>query len=242
MADWTGTSPAELLASHLNRRELTRRAYAADLAAFAKWLETGSPAEAVEKLVGTQRGQARRLLEDWKNHCRNRELSLATTRRRISSLLGLLSLAHEFEIIPWAIKIKLPAPRAVRDTRGPTRAGVDSMMEVCSRRRDAKGIRDHAILSLLYFSALRASEVLSIDLAGVDLKVGTVRIQPKGKWDKATIEIPCVTRERIAQWLERRGDWPGPLFVPVRGEAVDRDASAIAGCTRRSWRSARRRD
>ena len=118
MADWAHTSPAELIESHLNRCAGTRRAYAADLLAFTRRLKLDSPVEAVKSLVGAQRGHARRLMEDWKNTCRAEGLSLATTRRRISSLMGLLFLAHEFDIIPWALpRMKLPAAKAIRSEK-----------------------------------------------------------------------------------------------------------------------------
>jgi len=136
------------MASHLERVASTRRAYTADLDQFARWLGLSTSEAAVERLVGAQRGEARRLLEDWKNHCRAKGLALATTRRRVNSLLGLLSLAHEFDIVPWALRMKLPASKAVRDTRGPKREGVDAMLEAAKGRGDAKGARDHAMLCL----------------------------------------------------------------------------------------------
>lgn len=218
MADWSHTSPAELVASHLNRCESTRRAYAADLLAFARWLKVDSPAEAVAQLVGGQRGQARRWMEDWKHACQAQGLSLATTRRRVNSLMGLLSLAHEFDVIPWALRMKLPAARAIRDTRGPGRDVIENMLEVAHRRYDAKGARDHAILCLLFFSALRASEVLSIDVAGTNLDIGnnTVVIKPKGQWDRTPIRIPLRTAEAVGRWLARRGSEPGPLFISLQ--------------------------
>ncbi|MCG3179810.1 MAG: Tyrosine recombinase XerC [Phycisphaerae bacterium] len=223
MADWRHTTPMQLLDSHLNRLPGTTRAYAADLRAFAAFLKADSPQTAVEIIVGAERGAARRMLEDFKNASRAKGLSLATTRRRVSSLLGLLALAHEFDIIPWAIRMKLPAADPIRDTAGPGRPVVERMIELCQQRDDAKGRRDYAILCLLFYNALRAGEVLSLDLRHVDLSAGDVLIAAKARWDRVRMPIPLVTRRAIEQWLQHRGDAPGPLWLSMqRGEGERR--------------------
>ncbi len=225
MADWHHTSPKQLLDSHLNRTANTARAYASDIHAFAAFLKVDSPAEAVETFVGSERGAARRILEDWKNHHRSRGASLATTRRRMSSLMGLLSLAHEFGVIPWSIRMRLPAADPIKDVRGPGRDAIDRMLTTCEMRDDAKGLRDRAIISLLYFNALRAGEVLSLELQHVDLDEAEVLISAKGRWDRARIPIPRVTKRAIEDWIESRGSESGPLFVsmvPARRKKMER--------------------
>ena len=161
------------------------------------------------------------MLEDFKNASRAKGLSLATTRRRVSSLLGLLALAHEFDVIPWAIRMRLPAADPIRDTRGPGRRAVERMIELCQQRTDAKGRRDEAILCLLLYNALRAGEVLSLDLRHVDLSTCEVLITAKGRWDRVCMPIPMVTRRALERWIKDRGDAPGPLWLsmkPSKGE------------------------
>lgn len=170
----------------------------------------------MRRFVGSERGAARRILEDWKNANRAAGMSLATTRRRLSSLLALLHLAHEFDVIPWSIRLKLPGTTPIRDTRGPGRQAIMRMISLCRERGDDKGQRDTVLLSLMFYNALRASEVLSIDLAHVDLQEDEVSIAPKGKWDRQRIPIPRCTKEALERWLEVRGDEPGPLFPSMQ--------------------------
>ena len=62
MANWRHTSPTKLLESHLRRTPGTARAYRGDLAAFAKYVGARSMVAAVKKLVGSSRGEAKRVL------------------------------------------------------------------------------------------------------------------------------------------------------------------------------------
>lgn len=46
---------------------------------------------------------------------------------------------------------------------------------------DAKGYRDHAMLELLYATGIRVSELIALDVDHVDLTLGIIRCQSKGR-------------------------------------------------------------
>ena len=81
------------------------------------------------------------------------------------------------------------------------------------------GIRNRALLMLLYRSGLRVSEVLALRAADVNLSEHTVRVL-HGKGDKATTRgfHPSAT-DAIARWTDTRrqlGTGRGPLLHPGR--------------------------
>ncbi len=80
-------------------------------------------------------------------------------------------------------------------------------------RTDAKGLRDKAILHLLYDLALRRSEVVGLDLEDVDLERGTLRILGKGRLQKEVLSLPTRTRGILSEWIRCRGELGGPLFI-----------------------------
>jgi site-specific recombinase XerD len=80
---------------------------------------------------------------------------------------------------------------------------VAAMLSKCSMRAPT-GIRNRAMLMLLYRSGLRISELLALKPADVDLAKHTVRVL-HGKGDKATTRgfHPSAT-DALARWLDVR--------------------------------------
>jgi integrase/recombinase XerC len=101
-----------------------------------------------------------------------------------------------------------------RDTRGPGREGFARMLrELLRRDQDAKTLRDTAAVRLLFDLALRREEVVSLDVADLDLDRGTLQVLGKGRSQREALSLPDPTRQALARWLSARGSEPGPLFV-----------------------------
>jgi integrase/recombinase XerD len=89
--------------------------------------------------------------------------------------------------------------------------------------------RDRAMLELLYGSGLRASELVGLRPADVDLQAQILVC--RGKRDRQRmVPIGDVARRALLTYLERarprlvRGADPGVLFVNTRGRRLDRQA------------------
>lgn len=217
-ADWSATTPEELVRSHVGRGPHTGRAYGEDLRTFARFAGHRDPVEAVRQIVERPRGAAQRTLHDYLNWLRGR-YALNTARRKVSSLRGLLRLAHEFGVIHWAIvAMPLPTPEPIRDTRGPGRRELQTMLAHCEGRGDAKGARDTAILRLMGVCGYRCNEVLTLDLRHIDLDAREVEILGKGNWGTSRRRWPVdlLTARAIGRWLEFRGVDEGPLLTTLQ--------------------------
>jgi integrase/recombinase XerD len=94
---------------------------------------------------------------------------------------------------------------------------------------DPIGLRDRAILEMLYSTGMRRMEVISLKLYDLDTERGTILIrQGKGKKDRF---VPV--GDRAVAWLEKyvreaRGDLAGEpdtgtLFLSHTGEEINRD-------------------
>jgi integrase/recombinase XerD len=79
--------------------------------------------------------------------------------------------------------------------------------------RSQQGIRDRAILEVFYGTGLRRSELLSLDVADVDLDTRSVTVR-RGKGGQGRV-VP-LNREACV-WLDRYLDQVRPLFTSVRG-------------------------
>jgi integrase/recombinase XerD len=104
---------------------------------------------------------------------------------------------------------------------------------------DPTGIRDRALLELLYASGLRISEALGLDRADLSLEEGSVRVIGKGDRERL-VPVGDVAIAALERYLgEVRGPWlddarragragpdhdrrGGPLFVSRRGRRLGR--------------------
>ena len=88
-----------------------------------------------------------------------------------------------------------------------------------------KGIRDRAIVELLYGAGLRAAEVSSLLLSNVSISERTVKVMGKGKRERI-VPIPLGTSEYLAKWMQNRTKLSSDrgahtLFVSIRGRKLD---------------------
>ncbi|MGE8499981.1 MAG: tyrosine recombinase XerC [Pseudomonas sp.] len=82
--------------------------------------------------------------------------------------------------------------------------------------------RDQAMLELFYSSGLRLSELVGLNLDGLDLPAGLVRVQGKGN---KTRELPLgrLARQALEQWLPLRAltrPADGAVFVSQQGRRI----------------------
>ena len=226
-ADWSGTTPAQLLEAHLGRARNTARAYQGDVMSFAEFLQKRSGVGAVRALVELPRGAARRTLDNYVGWLRER-YSLNTARRRLGCIRGLLRLAHEYGVIPWAVlAMPLPAPEPIRDTSGPNRREMEAMLGRCQERHDAKGARDGAMVRLMGVCGYRCNEVLGLDLKHLHLDSREIDILGKGNWGTGRRRGPVDVRtaNAVGKWLEHRRLDDGPVFTTLargRPQSLDR--------------------
>ena len=102
---------------------------------------------------------------------------------------------------------------AYRDTAGPGKKGFKRMLEAAAARTDAKGVRDRALLRLLFDLGLRRAEAVGLDVEHFDREAGVVSILGKGWCERERLSLPAPTRAALEAWLAVRGQEPGPLFV-----------------------------
>ncbi|MEN9755948.1 MAG: tyrosine recombinase XerC [Pseudomonadota bacterium] len=108
---------------------------------------------------------------------------------------------------------KLPKTLDVDEVGGLLDAGVDSVLEV----------RDLAMFELFYSSGLRLSELVQLNLADIDLRGKSLRVQ-EGKGGKARI-LPIGSKaiEALQNWFthrQARSDKEVAVFLSVRGERL----------------------
>jgi integrase/recombinase XerD len=216
----------------------TIRAYRGDLTDFgaslgegAAW--AGSPDAVVRYLAAkTQRG-------------RRGETGLAPTslRRRAAALKGFYKFAFGEGLIDVDVASHLDLPRQSRRLPDTLDIGeVERLLEAAAET----GVRDRALLELLYAAGLRVSEAIGLDREDLSLDGAFVRVIGKGDKERL-VPIGEVALDWLVTWLE--GPWPallgrshvapvrgGPLFLGDRGGRLGRQAAwaAVTGAAKRA--------
>lgn len=89
------------------------------------------------------------------------------------------------------------------------------------------GLRDRAMLELMYASGLRVSELVELPLAALNLRQGVLRVTGKGGKDRL-VPVGELALERIEAYLAAarpvlaKGRQPAALFLSKRGEGMTR--------------------
>ena len=187
----------------------TLRAYALDLQDFSDFVGADTVDQAAATLLGRGHGPANELALAWRSDLLERGLSPATVNRRLAALRSLVKLARTLGMAPFTLELPGVQGQAYRDTRGPGRDGFRRLLDQTSD--SAKGRRDRLILRLLWDLALRREELVSLDLDHVDQDAGTVSVLGKGRREREVLTLPAATQTALQDWLEVRGNEPGPL-------------------------------
>lgn len=103
----------------------------------------------------------------------------------------------------------LPAGRAVP-------AGeVDALLRACAADPGPAGVRDGAVIALLYSTGLRRDELVQLDLEDYDSSAGQLKVRHAKRGKERTAYPPAGAQAALGDWLAIRGQDPGPLFYPV---------------------------
>lgn len=78
------------------------------------------------------------------------------------------------------------------------------------------GLRDRAILELLFSSGLRVSELVGLDREHINLKRREFMVRGKGQKDRP-IFISPIAADWIQQYIDKRTDTAKPLFIRYSG-------------------------
>jgi integrase/recombinase XerD len=144
----------------------------------------------------------------------------ATVNKSLAALRGVLRVAWQLGQMSAEDYHKAASVRNVRADNLPagrelSQGEISALISACERDPSPAGVRDAAIIALMYACGLRRAEVVSLDLADYDATSGRLIIRGKGGKERSAWLSNGAARA-MADWLEVRGDAPGALFVAIR--------------------------
>jgi site-specific recombinase XerD len=194
--------------------ESTRRAYAADLRRLSDWLEQrGTTVEEIDVRVlvdyASELGRARN------------GLAPATIARNLAAVRSFLRFTLGPNRVPDA---SLGPRRPQRLPEAPKREEIESIVD--SLDTDGPlGLRNLALVELVYSAGLRSAEAVGLDLADVDFEQEHVRVRGKGGKERV-VPLGEEAAHVVARYLrEARPELArganDALFLSTRGRRLD---------------------
>ena len=152
------------------------------------------------------------VLDDYAVALRDRGLSAATVRRRMAAVRAFFK--HRAREGGRTGRRTHGAAAAARATACPTRLRKAEAEAIVTRPDTTpRGLRDRAMLELLYGAGLRVSELVSLRVSDVDLDEGVVRVHRQGREAAGGADGEGRDRGRPG-YLAARPPLPGP--APAR--------------------------
>jgi integrase/recombinase XerC len=179
------------------RSKRTIEAYKADLKGFSNYLSLNEYENGVLHLLKANAGEANRLVLMFKNWMIDSGLASNTINRRLASIRSLVKLARSLGMVSFEIEIQNLKVTLLRDTRGPQNFEIQKVFKYLKSKNSAKSTRDIAIFRLLFDLALRASELIYIDLSDFDQSNKIIYIVGKGMREKTPLSLPEPTFQAV---------------------------------------------
>ncbi len=139
----------------------------------------------------------------------------ATINRRLSALKSFTAYCYQCGHCEFTLgAVKLEKLKTYRDTSGIDVATYKEILEICPRTT-IRGLRDYAILTLLWSNALRRSEVSKCNVSDFNPRQRTLKIFGKGRGTQSEIiTLGQSTLKAISTYLEARtASAEEPLFI-----------------------------
>lgn len=194
-------------------------AYRADLSAYSSFL--------VSNALSLQHAPAK-ALRDYLE-LRSAQVSARTSARSISTFRRFYRWLLREERIDTDPSALIRSPRTQRSLPHTLTELEIEMLLDAPDIDTAYGLRDKAMLELMYASGLRVSELINIELGQIDLRVGVVKILGKGNKERL-IPVGEQAIDCLTQYLQNarhellKNTTSSSLFLSSRGRAMSRQA------------------
>jgi site-specific recombinase XerD len=148
-----------------------------------------------------------------------------TTNKMLAALRGVLKEAWRLGLMSAdsyhrAVDLKAIKSETLPRGRALSSGELRALFEACADGTKA-GVRDAALLAILYAGGLRRSEAVSLDLSDYLPETGALTVRGgKGRKDRV-VYASNGSADALADWISLRGSEAGALFCPVnKGDRI----------------------
>ena len=202
-------------------RRKTVAAYNADLMRFERFLEK-KRCQALSKIDP-------QLILAYLILLRQQGLGARSRARHLISLRGFFKFLTHEKIIDANPALQIDLPKTGTHLPDVLTVGDVEALIAAPDRTKPEGLRDAAMLELMYGSGLRVSELIGLEINGINLEAGFVRVFGKGAKERV-VPVGRMALDVIREYLERsrpkllKDRSSACLFVTRRGNGMTRQS------------------
>ena len=145
-------------------------------------------------------------------------LAPSTINMTLSALRGVTKSAFNLGLMSADHYARLCNVKPVRGERVPVGRAlsvgeIGALLDTCAGTNI--GIRNAAIISIMYACGLRRDEIVSLSLSHYNAETGELKVLGKGNKERL-LYVDNGALDALNDWLSVRGDHDGALFHPIR--------------------------
>ncbi len=125
----------------------------------------------------------------------------ATVTRALAAVRSFFGYLNRTGVIPTDPTLALEAPQPEKKAPAVLSAEEVDRLLSCPDCRDCKGLRDKAMLELLYATGIRVSELIGLNLDDINLELNFLRLA--GKKQERVVPVGHQAVEAVKHYLER---------------------------------------
>jgi site-specific recombinase XerD len=150
----------------------------------------------------------------------DRSYSPASCNKALAALRGTLKACWRLGMVDGDTYHRAADVAGVRGERLPrgralSQGELRALFAACAEDPSPAGVRDAALLAVLYGGGLRRSEATSLDLEDYTAGTGELKIRHAKGNKQRIVYVNGGGGAALAAWLVMRGAEPGPLFYPI---------------------------
>ncbi|MCM8758810.1 MAG: site-specific tyrosine recombinase XerD [Candidatus Omnitrophica bacterium] len=191
-----------------NYSKNTVSAYGIDLQQFLNFVKYGVDSVDIESM------------RKYLYYLKNKNYKPRSISRKIAAVKSFYNFLSRRELINKNPAILVSGPKLPE--RLPsflTYQEVEKILEAANKQ-DESGLRDRAILELLYSSGLRVGELVSLKISDINIAEGTIRVKGKGNKERI-VPVGSYALNYIFAYLEKRTKYRSPyVFLNKKGGKI----------------------
>lgn len=216
--------------------ENTVKAYRKDLSVFSSWLSNN--VESIDYIYDDEEvidfkidfnSIDHHLIRRFINFLNRTNYKKRTLSRKIATLKSFFKFLNRQELIETNPMVHIISPKLEKSLpKFMYEYQIESLMNAPDLNTPI-GLRDRAIMEVLYASGIRVSELVSIKINDIDLDLGTINVTGKGNKERivpiGSFAIEAIKNYYKSGFLEDKGEY---LFYGLRGKPLgDRSVRAL---------------